>query len=739
MRRLAGARRVPVWLQMDETECGAACLAMVLAFHGHHTTVRECRERCGIGRDGTTADVLLRTARGYGLDVRAVSLPRADLQGVRMPAIVHWNFSHFIVVERWSSRAIEVVDPECGRRRLSPSEFDAAFTGVVLMLTPGSAFVRTRSGRPAGWTTHLRRMTHDAGIGALLGQLLFVSGVLQVLGLGLPLLTQLALDRVLPGQHAGAATLVGAAMLCFVLAQISAGWLRSRLLVFAEARLDLTMMPAFLRHLLSLPVQFFQRHRSGDLLMRLGNHVVIRDALAHHMLAVVLDGAMLITYGAVLFLIERSVAVAVLALAALQVVVHVLVSARLRRLTDLEVAALAQSQSYATEALNAIVTVKASAGEQRLMAGWSALFHRYRQAARERSRLSAVVDDTSLGLRLLAPVVLLWIGLDRVLAGTLTAGNLIASNMIAASFLMPLTSLLAATQRFQLAKVHLERIADVSSASAEQAAQDGLPAHRAGGRIEVRGVTFRYDEHSPAVLRDVDLTIEPGQKVALVGRSGGGKTTLAHLLLALHPVTSGEIRYDGVPLDRLDRYTLRRQFGVVLQDTSLFNGSVRENIALFDTGVTLTDVMRAAQVAQVHDDIMAMPMGYETRLADGGGGLSGGQRQRICIARALVRAPSILLLDEATSHLDTATERSLDEALDRVRCTRIVIAHRLSTIVNADRIVAIDGGRIVDSGTHAELLDRCPLYAGLVAQPAPTRRRRPASPARSGASCVLDS
>jgi ABC-type bacteriocin/lantibiotic exporter with double-glycine peptidase domain len=699
---------------MDATECGAACLAMVLGFHGHHISVRECREQCGIGRDGTTADVLARTARSYGLGVRAMTLPGADLQGVALPAIAHWNFAHFVVVERHTSRTVDVVDPEAGRRRLSQAEFDAAFTGVVLTFQPGLGFATKQAARVKSWGFHLVDLMRGAGVGRLMGQLLLLSAALQALGLGLPLLTQVALDSVLPQANAGGVRLAGAAMLCFALAQLSAGWLRSQMLLFIEARLDLTMMPAFLQHLLSLPVQFFQQHRSGDLLMRLGNHVVLRDALAHQTLAMVLDSAMLITYGTVLFFGEPTIAAAIMALAGLQIGVYALANGPLRRLTEREVGALAQSQSYVTEMLNAIVTVKACAGEQRLITAWSALFNTYRAAALERSRLSAVVEHTSLGLRMLAPVVLLSIGMDRVLAGTLSAGHLVALNMIAASLLVPLHSLLAASQRLLLASSHFERIMDVRSTRPEQASATGLIEPRLAGRIEMRNVTFRYDPNSAAVLREVTLTIEPGEKVALVGRSGGGKTTLAHLLLGLYPVVTGEIFYDGLPAARIDRRTLRRQFGVVPQDASLFNGSVRQNIALFDADVTLAEIVCAAQIAQVHDDIMAMPMGYETRLADGGGGLSGGQRQRICIARALVRRPTVLLLDEATSHLDTATERALDDALDRMACTRIVIAHRLSTIVNADQIVVIDGGRIDDCGTHQDLLGRCLVYADLV-------------------------
>ena len=386
----------------------------------------------------------------------------------------------------------------------------------------------------------------------------------------------------------------------------------------------------------------------------------------------------------------------------------------LRRRTDREVNALAASHSYASEALNAITSVKASGVEDRLITAWSGLFHRYRNAALERSEFSAAVDSMIAGLRLLAPVPLLWFGLHRVLESTMSAGTLVSMNMFAAALLVPLTSLLSAAQRIRLAKVHLDRVIEINSSEPEQQPGAGVPAPKLSGRIELRDVAYGYDLRSASVVRKINLAIEPGQKVALVGRTGCGKTTLAQLMLGLVNPTHGDIYFDGVNLRDLDRRSLRQQFGVVLQDAGLFSGSVRQNIAFFDPAVSFPDVLRAAQLAQIHDDIIAMPMAYETRLADGGAGLSGGQRQRLCVARALARRPAILLLDEATSHLDVATEKLLDEALDSLDCTRIVIAHRMSTIRNADQIVVLDDGRIVDCGTHDELVARCSQYAALV-------------------------
>jgi ATP-binding cassette subfamily B protein len=707
-------KRVPVKLQMDATECGAASLAMILSYFGYETPVRECRARCGIGRDGVTADVLVRAARSYGLAVRALSFTDNDLTGLQLPAIAHWNFSHFVVIERCSPGRIDIVDPACGRVRLSQEEFDAAFTGVVLTFQPGPDFAERRELPAGSWRTYLAQLAQEAGVKGVLAQILIASLGLQVLGLALPLLTGFALDRIVPSRLDDTVTLLGVAMLAFVAAQGITTYLRSRLLLSVEARLDANLMPGFFQHLLSLPWAFFQRYRNGDLLMRLGNNVVIRDALASQSLAMMLDVTMVAIYLVALLLADLTLGAIVAAVALIQIIVSLATSAALRRLTDREVTALAESQSYATEALSAITSVKASGAEERLIDAWTTLFHRYRGAALERSELAARVESAISSLRLLAPVPLLWIGLHRVLESQLSVGTLVSISMFAAALLVPLGSLLSAGQRLRLAKIHLDRVLDVRQAEPEQRAGVGQRVTRLSGAIELRKVSFAYDGTSPPVLKNISLTVRPGEKIALVGRTGCGKTTLANLMLGLAAPKSGEILFDGADLRSLDLRSLRQQFGVVLQDSSLFSGSARQNIAFFDPSVSFGEVMRAAQLAHIHDDILAMPMAYETRLADGGTGLSGGQRQRLCVARALCRRPAVLLLDEATSHLDVTTERLLDSSLDTLHCTRIVIAHRMSTIRNSDKIVVLDRGEIIDTGTHDELRQRCAHYAALV-------------------------
>jgi len=311
-------------------------------------------------------------------------------------------------------------------------------------------------------------------------------------------------------------------------------------------------------------------------------------------------------------------------------------------------------------------------------------------------------------------MLLLWIGAYKVLNGTMSLGTMLALNTLAASVMAPLASLIANGQRLQLVGSHLERIADVLQADPEQDTQKVRRAGRQTGSIELQNVSFRYNAKAPLVLKNISIKIEPGQKIALVGRTGSGKSTLARLLLGFHPPTSGTILYDGVPLEEMNYRSLRRQFGAVLQDPQLFSGSIRQNISFNDPAVPLDKIVEAARLAHIHDDIMAMPMNYEAIIAEGSSTLAGGQCQRLSIARALAHEPAILLLDEATSHLDVLTEQLVEENLSSLPCTRIVIAHRLSTIRNADVILVLNEGEIVERGTHAELIERRNYYANLI-------------------------
>ncbi len=712
LERLA-RRRVPSVLQQTVADCGAACLAMVLGWFGRQTSLDECRERCGDGRDGVTAQTILEAAQAFGLRARAFTLDPSRFAHVPLPAIVHWEFDHFLVVERWSPTVVEVVDPAVGRRRLTAEEFDAGFTGVVLAFEPGLGFQHARATQRPAWRVCLGHVLHAPAAGLLGAQVLGVSLLLQLLGLAMPLLTEVLVDRIVPLGRADAMPMLGIGVAVVCLTQGLLTYLRGVALAALQGRLDERMVLGFLEHLLGLPFRFFQSRTSGDLLARVSSGTAIAELLASQTVSIVLDGALVVVYLAILFLRDPWFGAIALGLGALQVAVLLLSAPRMHELTRREILADADVQGYLVELLNGMATIKASGAEAR---GWersaTLVSHRL-QLSLARGRLNAAAEGALAALRVAAPLTLLWLATSRVLDGSASLGFMLGLVALATACLMPLASLVSTAGRLQLAAAHFERLADVLQASPEQDETLARPTPSLAGRVELRNVSYRYGPTAPWALRDVSLTVEPGQKVALVGPSGCGKTTLALVLLGLLEPTEGEVLYDGVPLDRLCRQGVRRQPGVVLQEPFLFSGSIRQNVAFADPALPLERIEEAARLAGIHDEIAALPMGYETRLGDGGAGLSGGQRQRLALARALARRPALLVLDEATSHLDVATEQTVEGNLSTLCCTRIVIAHRLSTVRTADVIVALDGGRIVERGTHETLLALGGRYAEL--------------------------
>jgi ABC-type bacteriocin/lantibiotic exporter with double-glycine peptidase domain len=521
-------------------------------------------------------------------------------------------------------------------------------------------------------------------------------------------------DRVLPGRIENQLHLLCAGAL------IAGGFytvfscVRSLLLIRLEARVDSHLMLGFLEHLLALPFRFFQQRGSGDLLMRLGSNAAIREALASYTISTLLDGALVVVYLIALIRTTPQFAAVAAFFGALQIAILLATSRRLECLAESDISTQSESQNYLVQVLAGVGTVKASGAEDRILDRWSSLLGKQIDASAARGRYAAAVESAMTGIRTLSPLCLLWLGSLDVLAGTMSLGTMLAANALAASFLLPLASLVSSAQRVQLARAHLERIGDVLRAAPEQDPLSVRAAPRLTGRIELRDVSFRYDANGPLILRNISLEIAPSQKVAIVGRTGSGKSTLAKLLLGMYAPTEGEIRYDGLPLTELNLRSVRRQWGAVLQESFVFSGSVRENIAFDNPALGFEDLAHAARIAAIEDDIASMPMGFETPLDEGGSSFSGGQRQRLALARAVAHQPALLLLDEATSHLDAVTERLVESNLDALACTRIVVAHRLSTVRNADVILVLDDGVIVEQGAHDQLMELGGHYAALV-------------------------
>ncbi len=712
-------RRVPLIMQGSEVECAAACLAMVATYHGYHLTLREARDICATGRDGASAAAVTRAARGIGLTVAAYRPASGIARRVPLPAIAHWGSDHFVVVERATASRVRIADPGRGHRSMPAPEFDAGIGRVVLTAQPGAEFRRRSAGTAPFWRRYAAALLRIPGTRLPLAQLLGVSVIVQLLGLAVPALVLILVDKVVPSRTAPVLPLIGAGILVLVAAQLITGYMRGALIIYLQGRLDTRAMISFCAHLLRLPLDYFQRRRTGDIMLRASSIGMLRELLTTQILTAVLDLMMIALYLAVMAVADLSVALIVLAVIAAQVALLAFTLPLARDRMSAELAAQAQAYGHLTEAIEGITTLKASAAEDRALTQWTRLFLPWMHATLRRTQVTAAAEAVSGALRMLTPLAVLWFTASRVLDGHLSLGTAMALTWLASAIVVPLSVLAANAQRLQLASAQVHRLADVLDTPAERqlptAAGPGRQRPPAGGQLELHQVSFRYDPAGPMVLDDITISIPPGARVAIVGASGAGKTTLALLILGLYPPTSGTICLDGTDLATLDPHVMRARTGTVLQDPFVFSGTIASNIAFHDPAITAADVEHAARVACLHSDIMALPQGYQTRLAEHGGGLSGGQRQRLAIARALARHPAMLLLDEATSHLDAVTETAIYRNLSALDCTQIVIAHRLSTVRDADLIMVLHDGKIAESGTHKELLSRSGRYASLVA------------------------
>ena len=717
--------RTPLMLQLTETECGAVCLGIVLAHFGRWVSVEELRETCSVGRDGCSAADIFRAARRYGLETRGWRRQPRHLRSMPLPMIIFWEFNHFVVLEGFRGDRFLINDPANGHRTVSAEEFDHAFTGVTPTFQPKPDFAPggVRPGLLHRILPWLRDVKEPLAFAMCCGLLLTLPS------LAMPFLVGLFVDFVLSGREpswAGALTgsLVGAAGLLYLLT-----WLRERCLRLLSVRLAIDHGARFMQRLFRLPMGFFTHRLSGDLTSRIQLLDTVSKVATHHLAGISIEIITSMAFLGLMLAYDPLLCAVVVGLGALSaVVMRVLARVRVdenRRLRR------EQGVLYGIGMFGAgkIDALQASAAEDDFFSRWTG--HQARElAARQRfTELGHVNAALPLLFLIVGNAAVLGIGGWRVMAGDLTVGMLTAFYMAAVNFLQPIGRFIQFADMFQMLEADLQRLDDVFDASQDRTfdpvapspqGEEGEVSTLAGrlrlkGRVELRNVTFGYQKNREPLIEDLNLTIEPGQRVAVVGPSGSGKSTLSALVAGLQQPWSGEILIDGHPRSAIPREVLTSSVSLVDQHIFLFGGTVRENLTMWIPEVPDQALVAAAQDAAIHAEVTSRPLGYDAQVDEGGRNFSGGQRQRLEIARALVNNPSILILDEATCSLDAITEVRIDDALRRRGCTCLIVAHRLSTIRDCDLIVVLDHGREVQRGAHEELMrDTDGLYYQLV-------------------------
>jgi ATP-binding cassette subfamily B protein RaxB len=690
--RLGVRRKLPVLLQTEAAECGVACLAMIASYHGHAVDVATLRRRFAVSMRGATLASLIELAARLGLETRAVRVELEHLGKLRLPCVLHWSFTHFVVLHRVTRRGVTVNDPARGRRHVGRAEVGSSFTGVALELWPSPRFT-PRAAVPAVGFREL--VGNVRGLVGALAQILLLAATLETFTLANPLLLQWVVDHALVTASRDLLTLLALGFGLLVLFEQATAALRGFVIMHFEATLNVQWQANVLAHLLRLPLPYFEKRHLGDIVSRFRSIDAIQRTVTTTFVEAIVDGAMSLLLLAVMLCYSAPLATVCIAAMALYVALRWLAHAPLRDARHEQIAAAAKQDSHFIETARGVRAIKIFARGDERRGAWLGLLVEQINAGSRVQRLALALRAGNGVLLGLENALVVYLGASLVLGGGLSTGMLLAFVAYQRQFAVRVSTLVDKLAEARLLRLHCERLGDIVLTAPEQ--QDGpgrllICAAAAGVAIRVRGLRYRYGEHEPYALDGVDLDVAAGECVALVGASGCGKSTLLSLMLGLLAPTAGEVTIAGVPPREL---AARRTVAGVMQGDCLFAGSIADNISFFAADADQRRIEECARLAAIHSDIACLPMAYNTLVGFMGSTLSSGQQQRILLARALYAQPAVLILDEATSHLDAQREAAIAAAVAQLGMTRIIAAHRRETLAAADRIVRIEAGRIV--------------------------------------------
>ncbi|MBR4578881.1 MAG: NHLP family bacteriocin export ABC transporter peptidase/permease/ATPase subunit [Oscillospiraceae bacterium] len=711
-----GRAKVPVIMQMEALECGAASLAMVMAYYGKWVPLEQVRLDCGVSRDGSNARNMLTAARSYGFDAQGY---RCEIDSVReemsFPCIIHWNFNHFVVLDGFRGGYAYLNDPARGEVKVPMEEFDRSFTGIVLEIKPGEGFVP--GGKPKSTLEFARRRLAGAGPAVIF--VLLSSAIGYLFGIINPVFSGFFMDRLLTGENRELLLPFIGLLAVFGIAQVATAWIQNVYALKINGKMAIVGSSTFMWKILRLPMEFFSQRMAGDILQRQSTNASIASILVNTFTPLLLNAFMMVFY--LVIMLRYSVMLTILGLVTivLNLLISQIISARRVNITRVQMRDAGKLAAATVSGIQMVETIKSSGAENGYFQKWAG----YQASVNAQNvrflRLNQFLGIIPSLLSLIANAAVMVLGVWLTMQGRFTLGSIMIFQGFLSSFMSPAMMLISAGQTLQEMRTEMERVEDVMQYPTDPNFRDAplkedTDYSKLSGRIELKNVTFGYSRLGQPLIRDFSMSVKPGSRVAFVGTSGCGKSTLSKLISGLCQPWSGEILFDGKPISEIDRSVFTGSVAVVDQDIVLFEDTVAGNIKMWDESIEDFEMILAARDAQIYDDIMAREGGFQGRIVEGGKDLSGGQRQRLEIARVLAQDPSIIIMDEATSALDAKTEYELVKAVKDRGITCIVIAHRLSTIRDCDEIIVLDKGAVVERGTHDELYARGGFYTELV-------------------------
>ncbi|MBF7956837.1 peptidase domain-containing ABC transporter [Rahnella victoriana] len=692
---LSFRHKLPVLRQTQAAECGLTCVGMIAGFYGHHIDMVSLRQRFPSSLKGSTLANVMSFAQNLGMGCRAVRLELDELDKLSLPCVLHWDMNHFVVLKGFAKNKIIIHDPARGVRKVPMDEVSTSFTGVALELYPAATFEKKDEKKSISMFNLIRNVS---GIGSAFTQVALLSLALEFFGIITPFYMQWVIDQVLVSVDRDLLTLLGVAFICITLFQNLISALRSWVTTWFSSMLSVQWSSNLCAHLLGLPLNYFEERHVGDILSRFGSIANIQSTLTGRFISSIFDGVMALVTLGVIFTYNASLTFVVIGLFLLYALIRWISFEPFRQANEDQLLASAVVQSQLLESIRGVQAIKLN-NKQDLRVST------YTNETVESTNKGITTQKLSIGFSTLqgtisgvGKVVLIWLAAAQVLDGNFTSGMLVAFISFSDQFISRSAGLINALIEFKMLRLHGERLSDIVLSEKEQNMESNVALAEDKGpvRLDISALSFRYSATDADIFCGFNLSINAGESVAIIGPSGQGKTTLAKLLLGLLKPDAGSICIDGVDHTKLGMTHYRDLIGSVMQNDILFAGSIMDNISFFDASLDKVQVEKAARIAQIHGDIMAMPMGYNSMVGDMGSSLSGGQVQRVILARALYRQPRVLILDEATSHLDVARECAINDAIKHMNITRIMIAHRPETILSADRIIQISRDGITE-------------------------------------------